>query len=252
MMYLNKSFCDAVEAASTTAPDELILLTLRHGESLGQRNIAAYKELGDHAIPITRLGIRQSIAAANIIGRLSFAAKFNSLQIISSTGERAETTAEILYDVLIGTRKDLALLKDGRLDKQKFGRFDGFFSDEERARSVPADYQTYLREEAPKGKFFARPPKGESIADVQDRMEECLAELMKNPKPTIIVTHGTNTLCIDNILLGLGEEWVLDNIDKRPNCSVHLITGSAEGGFKKTILAQKPLKQQMAGLNLVK
>src|SRR5690606_24398064 len=115
--------------------------------------------------------------------------------------KRSGHTAQVIHDVLTRGGIEVTLIEDPRLDKQKFGLFDGLFTRKERFETHPEAYKAYAEQEMREGEFYARPPEGESIADVQTRIADAVADLQRRPIPTIIVTHGTNTLCIENILM---------------------------------------------------
>ncbi len=220
--------------------EELVLFVLRHGESLGQKNPNAYGALGDEVLPITRHGQRQSIAAAKLLARLCLQAEFKNVDIRTSTGERSTATAELIYEIMGTTPLAVSLREDQRLDKQKFGRFDGHFTSAARRMHAPEAFREYEEYEKPKGDFHARPPSGESVADVQSRIAGAIDDIISRPVPTVLVTHGTNALCIENILMGRGEEWVLASQDQRPNCSVHMLMGKP-GSMRHVAVADDPL-----------
>lgn len=228
-------------AISAAKDHDVVLFTLRHGESLGQKNINAYKALGDDALPITKLGVRQSIAAGKLLAQACYMAGIPKVDMRTSTGERSSTTAELMYEFMNGRQLEVSLQDDVRLDKQKFGAFDGYFTSAEREANAPEAYARYMAEEKPKGEFYARPPGGESIADVRDRIRLAINDYVQSPIPVIAVSHGTNTLCAEDVLLHRGEDWVLQGLDKRPNCSIHMIYGSPERGYRAQIIADDPL-----------
>jgi|GEM_PF-6688728 len=240
MIRFQQNFEAASRMIRGKGKDELVVFVLRHGESLGQKNPAAYEALGDDALPITRHGVSQSIAAGKLLGRLCRLSGFENVDIRTSTGERSGTTAQIIFEIMDTTQLHLSLREDRRLDKQKFGAFDGYFTSAARRQNAPEAFAQYEAFEKPKGDFHARPPGGESIADVQARVERVIDEIIANPVPTILVTHGTNALCIENILMKRGESWVLASQDQRPNCSIHMLAGKP-GAMRHIAVADDPL-----------
>lgn len=243
MTSLQNNFEKAVRNIIAAKPHDTILFTLRHGESVGQKNVAAYKTLGDDAIPINRLGVLQSIASGKLLAKACQLAGVSEVDIRTSSGERSSTTALLIHEVMDGSKDlDVGLMEDRRLDKQKFGLFDGYFTSAERKAAVPEAYERYVLEEKPKGEFHARPPEGESIADVRERIRGAVREYVENRAPIISITHGTNALCIDDVLMDRGEAWILAGLDKRPNCSIHMFTGNCAQGFRHQVIADDPLK----------
>jgi 2,3-bisphosphoglycerate-dependent phosphoglycerate mutase len=213
--------------------DEQMLFVLRHGESRGQKDIRLYSKLGDTRIPLTDLGYRQARTAGKTIAALLKLAGIQENPIIySSTGERSLATGASMLHVLIRHGYTTPFIPDMRLDKQKFGKFDGLFTRAERKASVPSDYARYVEEEVINGAFYARPPEGESIADVKGRAHDFLTTLPRDRVPKIIVTHGTNALCLEADAAGYLNQWVLDGQDKWPNCGIHILTGNAARGYR--------------------
>lgn len=240
MIRFQQNFEAASRLLGTNPDKELVLFVLRHGESLGQKDPRAYKALGDDALPITRHGVSQSIAAGKLLSSLCLSSGFKRVDVRTSTGERSGMTALLISEIMDTTQLRIHFREDRRLDKQKFGAFDGYFTTAARKANVPEAYRKYETDEKPKGDFHARPPGGESIADVQDRVAEALEEIIEKPVPTVLVTHGTNALCVENILMNRGEEWVLASQDQRPNCSIHMLCGKP-GEMQHITVADDPL-----------
>lgn len=242
---LSAEFNKALQTLRNLRGHDLALFVLRHGESLGQVDINAYKTIGDDNIPLTQRGRRQAIAGGKILSALADAFGFANMRIITSTGQRSTRTALELFNA-VNPGHLPSLSYDARLDKQKFGKFDGLFTAQERREKHPQDYIVYETQLNAQGLFHARPPQGESIADVQERINTLIEDLRGTHMPTVLVTHGTNTLCIENALLGRGESWVLGGIDTRPNCSIRLITGRSENGYKAHTISNDPMADQTA------
>ncbi len=232
MTLLSLSFNTACKILHEMSNEDIALFVLRHGESLGQKDANLYKRLGDDRIPLTKTGYKQSRRAGIILSTLFSLARTKSPVVLSSTGERSLATGAAILHVLISHGFTTPFLPDRRLDKQKFGEFDGLFSDKERSENCPAAYSAYKLEEEKFGTFYVRPPGGESIHDVQNRIEDCLTSIPADGAPRVIVTHGTNTLCIENITCQFNESWVLENQDKRENGAIRVIVGSFKRGFK--------------------
>lgn len=245
MGFLTNEFTDATRILEERSENDLALFVLRHGESLGQVDISAYKTIGDDKIPLTARGKLQAIAGGRILSALAEQIGFSDMRIITSTGQRSTRTALELFNALDPSHLP-TLSYDTRLDKQKFGKFDGLFTSAERRAVHPRDYKIYETHLQAEGLFHARPPQGESIGDVQARVSDFIDNLKGTHMPTILVTHGTNALCIENALLDRGEEWVLGGIDTRPNCSIRLLAGNAEKGYTAHTISNDPVRDQKA------
>ncbi len=239
MSGLQSAFECAAQHLSEARKQDFILFALRHGESQGQKNLGLYKERGDERIPLTQNGYKQSRAAGKTIGNLLLPLQKTPI-IISSTGERSLATGAAMLHVFIRSGFKTPFIPDARLDKQKFGKFDGLFTSAERRAHCPVEYEAYMQQKSERGEFYARPAGGESLADVQDRLEDLVTNIPKDGIPRVFVTHGTDVLCIDNILMNRGEQWVLDHQDKLPNCAIRLFIGNFEDGFRAMDVEDKP------------
>ncbi|PZQ49073.1 MAG: hypothetical protein DI551_00015 [Micavibrio aeruginosavorus] len=234
-------FDKAVQDLRGLKDDDFVMFVLRHAESLGQKEQDAYRTMGDGNIPITDLGVQQGRAAGTILSILGERADLKNIQLISSQGHRStRTTFEIFY-MMVQQHKDLYVNFDHRLDKQKFGDFDGLFTSAERAVACPDTFPAFQEAKERRGIFYARPPNGESICDVQNRMIPFFEERKKHGGATIVVTHGTNALCLEDIPLHRGVQWIVDRLDTRPNCAIRMITGNERDGYSARTICTDPI-----------
>lgn len=205
-------------------PERLYLV--RHGQSQGNVARDAADEAGLHEIdidvrdvdvPLSRLGVQQAEAA----GRW-FASRPREERpevILSSPYVRARQTAKIIcqQDALAGgpTRT----LVDERLREREFGIFDRLTTVGIRERfPEEAEHRRRL------GKFYHRPPGGESWADVILRLRSAMNTINLHycNKRVLIVCHQVVVLCFRYILEELDEETIL-KIDREGevlNCGI--------------------------------
>lgn len=205
-------------ASHNNLPLEADLYLVRHAQSVGQVDRSAYLSPGDQLIPLTSLG-RGQAKEAGILLSLKFAGAVDNttpITIIHSTCTRATQTAEGILSSFAGA----TIQADARLDKQKFGLFNGQFSNAERQAANPGPYAQYQADLAAYGPFYARPPEGESIADVFARTAELVREIETKPGRYIIVTHGLPYLCVQAFTGGHNEAWVLEREDTIGNCEI--------------------------------
>lgn len=207
------------------------LYIVRHGESLGQLDPANYARIGDHNLPLTETGHAQAQKAGALLSKFTAANDRGDkpLRVYFSTCVRAEQTAQNIRQALENNGRYIITEPDRRLDKQQFGLFDGLFTGAERREKYPVEYEDYKTQLAAIGPFYARPPGGQSINDISDQSEDFLADIIDDPAPAIIVTHGLNALCIERLLLGHDENWVLERADTVSNCAVRRITPQQNG-----------------------
>jgi broad specificity phosphatase PhoE len=204
-----------------------VLWLLRHGQSAGNVARDAAEAGGLHRIdiatrdmdvPLSPLGERQSAA----VGRW-FAgqpAGERPTIIVSSPYERARETARILAEMAWpddGTQ--LPVVIDERLREREFGVLD---------RLTRAGITELFPEQAELrrflGKFYHRPPGGESWCDVGLRVRSVVRELRDDyaGERVLLVTHEVVVKMHRYVLEGLDEAGVLaiDRAEELANCSL--------------------------------
>lgn len=201
----------------------------RHGQSQGQLDINQYRICGDDNIPLTNLGHHQAHHAGELL-------KWFNVKVAAlhhSTSLRALQTGQGILSELPYSPEVFA---DGRIDKQRFGAFDGYFSDAERQRACPEGYERYQEALKAGGPLSARPPEGESILDVIERVSAFLRDAGKDGQPRIAVTHGLGVLSIEAILMNRSDDWLLEHQDTTGNTElIHFYKGW-DGRYNKEII----------------
>ena len=83
------------------------------------------------------------------------------------------------------------------------------------------------------GKWYHRPPGGESWVDVTLRLRSVLGDLLAEPDATraVVATHDVVVTLVTGLLLGLGEREVLEFATENPvpNASVTTLERTADG-----------------------
>jgi broad specificity phosphatase PhoE len=192
------------------------LWLVRHGQSQGNVARDAADAAGhsviqldvrDVDVPLSDLGHRQAEAAGRWFAELP--AKERPEVILSSPYLRARQTATAICDggALAGGKAKSVI--DERLREREFGVFDGLTT-------------RGIREKM--GKFYHRPPGGESWADVILRLRSVLntINLLYADRRVVIVCHQVVVLCMRYILEELDEAQIL-SIDKQAevlNCGI--------------------------------
>jgi 2,3-bisphosphoglycerate-dependent phosphoglycerate mutase len=205
-------------------PERLWLV--RHGQSQGNVARDAADEAGAHVIdiemrdvdvPLSDLGVRQAEAAGRWFAALPDDERPEI--ILASPYVRAKQTAEIICSAgaLAGGKAKTSL--DERLREREFGIFD---------RLTTLGIRDRFPEEAAHrrrlGKFYHRPPGGESWADVILRLRSMLNTINLHycDRRVLVVCHQVVVLCFRYILEELDEEAIL-KIDKQAdvlNCGI--------------------------------
>ena len=203
-----------------------LLYIARHGESAGNVAREAALEAGeamididvrDVDIPLSELGKRQSIALGRWFGALPEERKPNV--VLTSPYLRARDTAALIIKTAGMNEDSYSFIVDERLREKEFGILD---------RLTPVGIRENFPDQAEfrrlLGKFYHRPPGGESWCDVILRLRSA-TEMMSREycgQRVLIVCHTVVVLCMRYILEHLTEDELL-GIDKKneiANCSV--------------------------------
>ena len=202
-----------------------VLWVVRHGQSAGNvaRDAAdaaqAHRIILDHRdvdVPLSQLGREQSralgewFAAGEEIGRPEI--------MLASPYVRAVQTAEIFREAG-GCAPDERICIDERLREKEFGILDGLTR-----FGIAADHPEQAEFRSLLGKFYHRPPGGESWCDVILRLRSLLdtVSLHYGGRRVMIVAHQVVVLCLRTIIENLGEQEILA-IDKEgdvANCAI--------------------------------
>jgi len=217
------------------------IFLVRHGESLGNISDRAYRQFGDHNVPLTQWGYRQVLEAGRVIasyleGRPS--AETLKLSIWYSPYLRTRQSKDALLEAL--PRELVAdVREDYLLREQDFGLFTEIYDHAEQKRKFPEEFEKWARLRNNDGKFYARPPDGESRADVAQRVRLFLQTVMHEAKRgknnVIIVGHGVTNRAFEMNFLHHSVDW-FERSDNPGNADVTLIEGSSSEGYKSILV----------------
>lgn len=224
-------------------PDRLWIV--RHGESAG--NVArreAYAsglariELAerDVDVPLSPLGEDQACA----LGRWFAAMPENERPevVITSPYLRARATAAQIR-TCGGVSPDLPeFISDERLREKEFGVLDRLTAHGIRAHHPEqAEFRRLL------GKFYHRPPGGESWCDVILRLRSAVNTLSLHyaGRRVLIVAHQVVVLCLRYLLENMDEEQILaiDREGELANCSVTEYRFDPQGGKDGRLMLER-------------
>jgi broad specificity phosphatase PhoE len=198
------------------------LLIVRHGESAGNvaREIA---EANDHPfidiahrdmdVPLSELGERQARAVGAWLATLR---RRTPSVVLASPYVRAERTASI---ALATAGIDLPVVLDERLREREFGVLDRLTK-----AGIAARYPEQVEARSRIGKFYHRPPGGESWCDVALRVRSMLDTVSRehSGERVLIVAHQVVVMMFRYVIENLTEAEVL-RISREvelANCSV--------------------------------
>ncbi|WP_299651425.1 histidine phosphatase family protein [Sphingomonas bacterium] len=220
------------------------LWIVRHGQSAG--NVA--RDLADAAgaeridvsgrdvdVPLSAMGEEQARGLGRWFAGPSKSGAVDARPeiVLVSPYLRARQTAE-LFRAEGGCDPALSLCHDERLREKEFGILDGLTGAGIRAlQPDQAEFRRLL------GKFYHRPPGGESWCDVIFRLRSLMdtVALHHGGQRVMIVAHQVVVLCLRYIIEGLSEEEILaiDRAGDVANCSVTEYafdpTASGDGGL---------------------
>lgn len=208
------------------------LWVVRHGQSAGNVARDAAESGGlklidiqtrDADTPLSDLGKQQSSALA-----AWFADHDQELQpdvLLTSPFVRSQQTLEAIAAAL--ALKDVDVQRDERLREKEFGVLDRYTK-----LGIAEQFSELAAQRTRVGKFYFRPPGGESWCDVILRLRSVVEELRRDyaGQRVLIVSHQVVANCFRYLLEKLDEQTILE-IDRRsdvPNCGV------TEFGFADT------------------
>jgi 2,3-bisphosphoglycerate-dependent phosphoglycerate mutase len=201
-------------------PETLTLV--RHGESFGNiANAEAYAAgaerldltVNDSSVELSELGGRQARALGARLGQLEPAQR--PTVVVVSSYVRAQQTADHVLDA--AGLDDVVRVADERLRDREQGILDRLTGRGIRA-ALPdeADRRDYL------GKFWYRPPGGESWADVALRIRSVLRDIRADyaDERVLVVTHDVPILLARYVIEGLSTDETVALSRQIVNCGM--------------------------------
>ncbi|MEO8190250.1 MAG: histidine phosphatase family protein [Acidobacteriota bacterium] len=202
-------------------PDTLWIV--RHAESAGNVARDLAESIGeprielktrDVDVPLSALGEQQADAVGRWFGAMP-ESEWPTVVLTSPYVRALETSRRLIEASGI----DLSALRDERLREREFGILDGLTR-----KGIEARYPEEALRRGPLGKFYYRPPAGESWCDVILRLRSAIGTLTRDYRRerVVIVCHTVVVFCFRYLLERLTEERLLE-IDRSvevANCSI--------------------------------
>ena len=200
---------------------------VRHAESMGNVADARAHESGagrleldvrDPDVALSDTGCDQARALGRWLAGLPDGERPTA--VLSSPFARALTTARLATEHL-----GLPVRPDERLRERDFGAFDGMTG-----AGIREEYPDEARRRDLLGKFYYRPPGGESWADVALRVRSLLATeaLRHDGERLLLVAHQAVIMVFRYVLEELTEQELLE-IDRREQIANTSVTRYEEG-----------------------
>ncbi|MDQ2688385.1 MAG: histidine phosphatase family protein [Armatimonadota bacterium] len=202
------------------------LLVVRHGQSAGNVARDAAEAAGQTVIPIAQrdadvplsdLGERQARALGRWFGGLP--ADKKPTVVLVSPYVRARQTAQLALEEAEIDPEDVGFQSDERLREKEFGVLDCLTP-----LGVAEKYPDQAEFRRLLGKFYHRPPGGESWCDVILRLRSVIGTVTREYRRerVLIVSHQVVVLCLRYLMERMTEEDILaiDRQEQIANCSV--------------------------------
>jgi len=218
------------------------IFLMRHAHSAANGDMTLYRHIPDHAIPLSDMGIEQAIQAgkhfAEYLSQPTQLFEEKSIRLWYSPYLRTKQTRDGLLE---GMGNTTCFFKDMRehilLTELSFGLFDGL-TDEECDEQYPEESRKFNLCKEYNGRFYAKPPNGESRYDVCVRIHQFFGTIIRdaeksgNPVSNVfVVSHGTTLRAFVMMWLHKEVEW-FENAQNPANCSIRWIGRDADGRFE--------------------
>ena len=199
---------------------------VRHGQSAGNVARDAAEAAGlplidiltrDVDTPLSDLGKDQAQALGRWFGEMS--AEERPTVVLCSPYVRARQTAQIVLQTAGIAASEITFNADERLREKEFGILDRLTK-----HGILQKYPELGEQRAHVGKFYFRPPGGESWCDVILRLRNVIDTVTREYRRerVLIVAHQVIVSCFRYLFERLDEQQIL-TIDREgdiPNCSV--------------------------------
>ncbi len=218
------------------------LWIVRHGESAG--NVARDQAeaegravidipMRDADVPLSALGERQARAVGRWFARQPEDER--PTVVLASPYLRARQTAALLLDSAGLAGEEDTLIIDERLREKEFGILDRLTR-----AGIMERYPDQAEFRRLLGKFYHRPPGGESWCDVILRLRSGIDTIVREHRGerVLLVCHSVIVLCLRYLLERMTEEQILeiDRTSEVANCSVTSYAFDAERGRSGKLL----------------
>jgi broad specificity phosphatase PhoE len=220
------------------------LWIVRHGQSAGNVARDAAEAAGHPVIdiaerdidtPLSELGRKQARALGHWFGELP--PERHPEVVLCSPYVRARETARLLLQAAGIPQDSLRMRFDERLREKEFGILDRLTP-----LGIRAKYPDLAEQRLHVGKFYFRPPGGESWCDVILRLRSFLDMLTREYRGdrVLVVAHQVIVNCLRYLLERLDEERILaiDRLGDVPNCGVTSYRFDANAGRRGKLVLQ--------------
>jgi broad specificity phosphatase PhoE len=219
------------------------LWLVRHGQSAGNvaRDLAEAALLPiidiaerDMDVPLSSVGLKQARALGHWFAEQPKDQRPDV--VLCSPYIRARQTADAVIDALDIVPEGARY--DERLREKEFGILDRLTR-----HGIRAKFPELTEQRRHVGKFYFRPPGGESWCDVILRLRSVIDTITRehNGQRVLIVGHQVIVTCMRYLLERLDEEQVLamDREDEVPNCGVTSYVFDPRAGARGKLVVER-------------
>jgi broad specificity phosphatase PhoE len=196
----------------------------------------------DIDVPLSNLGREQAVALGHWFGDLPPDRKPEV--VITSPYVRARQTTRLLMESAGLDSRQVRLRVDERLREKEFGILDRLT-----VRGIRERHPDLAAQRSHVGKFYFRPPGGESWCDVVLRLRSVMEMVSREHEGqrVLVVAHQVIVHCMRYLLESLEEQQVLalDRQGDVPNCGVTSYEFAADAGDMRVDLVNftAPLRE---------
>lgn len=183
---------------------------MRHGESLASLKRSIFSEMDPRKVPLTQWGYEQTIKTGKEFLK------------IHNASEGSEKKVRVYYSphFRIVQSKDgfiqgfgannCSLIQENEcLKEREHGDFDGLHPKLQKEKDP--ELFRLLEHGTAEEKYITPMPNGESIKDVQTRMEEFIETVVKDcpeNEDIVIISHGGNCRLLEQLLTNYSASWL--------------------------------------------
>ena len=234
------------------------LWVLRHGQSAGNVARDAAEAAGlpmidiafrDIDVPLSELGRQQSRALGQWVGEMPTAQQPEV--ILCSPYVRARETAGLLLEGAGIDANSVRWRVDERLREKEFGILDRLT-----VHGIRQKHPDLSEQRGHVGKFYFRPPGGESWCDVILRLRSLVEMVTREhgSQRVLVVAHQVTVNCMRYLLEGMDEAQILaiDQLGDVPNCGITAYEyNPASNGLRPTLINfVAPLREAGAAVTM--
>lgn len=203
-----------------------VMWVVRHGESAGNVARDAAEAAGlplidiaqrDVDVPLSALGEAQAAALGRWFAGMPQDEQPNV--VLSSPYLRARETSRIAIEAAGMKYEEITFITDERLREKEFGILDRLTR-----VGIKEKYPEQAEARSVLGKFYFRPPGGESWCDVILRLRSVIDTITRDYRSerVLIVSHQVVVNCFRYLLERMSEEQILaiDQAQEIANCSI--------------------------------